>query len=317
MSLTWKERFSALSARTKGVLKTGQGLFDKVAIEDAAKLDKIQRATPNIQLRAVDRDRPVIEALVAVSWRGSIISIPRIIMPNNGREGYTVFALDEKGVPRKPIPAVKPTIIGFMDWVHLEDNKCKHQKSRWAILKAYRNYRTTSWPSSTNPVVMINTPVFELHFIPDSVLSSNDKNIQRSELEKPVIYNSFPAFEVDPLNRYYEDILRRMGAFLGIGHPIPANNLTKFYQFMTMKYGNFISMYSYVPKEDHTQSQEAESAPILTIREQMESQEAKPKPKPKPEVMPSRPLTLHEQLSSALPGVKIEQAKKKIVLTKR
>lgn len=325
MLKSWKERFSALSS-VKGVSLLRQGLFDNVATTEATKLNKIQRSTPNIQLRALDYDMPVIEALVAVSWRDSIISIPRIIIPNTGREGYTVFALDEKGVPRKPIPTPKPTIIGFMDWIHLEDKKCNYSKSRWAILKAYVDYRSQAipWPSSKSPVSMVPTPVFELQMIPDSALSDGAKNVQRSELPKPIVYHSFPALEVDPFNRYYEDILRRMGVFLRLGRPVSSNNLTRYYQFMNMKLGNFISMYSYVPNETNTVEPES---PLLTIREQMESPEAKPKPVPKPAPKPQavvredsdRQLTLAEQLSAALPGVRVTglDKPKKLVLKKR
>lgn len=281
MKTSWKEGFAKLT--TKVAQPMSQGLFNGATNVNAAKLNKIQRETPNIQLRANDHNRPVIEALVSLSWRDSIISIPRAIIPNVGREGYTLFSLDESANPKKPLPTTKPAVIAFMDHIHLEDTKCDYQRSRWAVLKMYKSARS-------------GTPVSEIYLIPDRVLEDSPRNIQRANLAPPVVYQSHPAFEVDPMDWYYEEVLRRMGLFLELGRPIPSNNLTKFYQYMSMKVGNFIQMYSFAPDtfekvKDETLANEESVDPVLSVRQHIS-----------PEVReePADPiLTIRQQIESS------------------
>lgn len=282
------------------------GLFGGVRNEDTQKLNAISRLTPNIQLRAEYKVFPeyrveqVVEGLVALSWRDSILTIPRIIIPNAGRAGYTLFSLDEQGYARKPLPTTKSTAIGFLDWEHLRDDRCKFAKCRWALLKAYRQ----------TPVSM---PVYELYSVPESMCDKNTHNIPRSALVLMHKFHSVPVFEVDSMDWYYDEILRRIGAFLDIGHPLPANSMTRYYQYMTMKHGNFVSMYSFDPSRNKAPMFEEDDHPLMTIRDNIVTA-----PKVVPTIVPAAvntTLTLAEQIRSSAPAESPQ--KKKIILTRR
>lgn len=298
------------------------GLFSGVDTEAVQKLTQIQKATPNIQLRAEQRKwshqdnastpHLVIEALVVISWRGSITSIPRAIIPNTSRDGFTLFSLDEKGVPRSPVPIRKPTTMAFLDWVHLEDTKCKFRKSKWGILKAYRDMRQ-------------QTPHIEISEIPDNVLDNSSKNIPRSCLRPIMVYRSSPAFEVDSTHWYYEDLLRRMGSFLSLGQAMTTNNLTKYYQYLGMKLGDFNLMYSFDPSTNVIEYDDANKATqttpvadtVLTIREQimMASKDHQPLPTPVPSEKKREPLTIGEHIKTVRKVTPPTEKKKKIILT--
>lgn len=282
------------------------GLFSGVTVEDTQKLNVLHRSTPNIQLRAEYKVFPeyrvehVVEGLVALSWRDSILTIPRILVPNAGRDGYTLFSLDDQGYARKPLPTTKSTAIAFLDWEHLRDDRCKYSKCRWAILKAYRK----------TPVSM---PVYELYSVPENMCDKNTHNIPRSALVLMHTFNSVPVFEVDAMDWYYEEILRRMGSFLDIGHPLPANSMTRYYQYMTMKHGNFVSMYSFDPSSNKApEFEEPEEHPIMTIRENIVTA---PKIEPIVPTAVNTTLTLAEQLKQSAPVATPQ--KKKIILTRR
>jgi len=246
------------------------GLFGAINSLESDKLSKIQRSAPNIQLRAEyhrihKNDQksvcyPIIEALVVLSWRGSIISVPRAIVPNVGKYGFTLFSIDETGSPRVPVPVYKHTAIAFLDWVHLKDPKCKFSKSSWAILKALQ------FPGESTPRVTI-------YDIRKEFLNGRGVNIPRSSLEYRESYRSIPVFEVDSMHWYYEELLRRFGVFLRLGKPLSANNLTKYYQYMSMKLGDFHTMYSFDPASNVIEYDEFlpdKKDTLLTIREQIE-----------------------------------------------
>ena len=283
----------------------GSGLFTGVNPTVAHQINRIEKSTPNIQLRADDGIGLMAEALVAISWRESIIAIPRMIVPNGERGGFTILSIDERGEPRKPLPCAKPSVIAFMDWVHLKDVKCKYEKSKWGVLRAFKR----------GPA---QRPIYELYELPWSVVSNAPSNIPRNELIPISTGYSVPAIEVDPMSWYYEEVLRRLGMFLAIGQPVTTNNLTRYYQYMGMKLGSFCQMYSYEPNTLPSKPKEkpspAPSTPILTIRQQMEEAAAKATPPPPTPPSPSM-LTISQQLAKVVVVDKVPEKKKKFVLT--
>jgi hypothetical protein len=200
-------------------------------------LRRIEGDVPIINLHAEDRGQLLGELLVVLSWRDSIIEIPRALIPDS-TGAFKLFGLNDRGEANKPVTVHAPTTEARLHPHHMGDRKVDLQGSRWALLRVHP--RTKKEPLGSFQFFFINIP-----------RDKHVKFISRKLLVPGPRYFSPPAFELTPEDWFYTGIMKRMGVFMKRGSPVPFNNLTRYYQYMSMSPQGFIDMYN-LPEGDDT-----------------------------------------------------------------
>ena len=208
-----------------------------LALKSSLELEKIHRKTPKIKLSAATKFGTIAELLVVMSPRDSVISIPCAVIPDT-KGDFKLFKLDYRGNPTKPYAIQHPVVNAYLDAHHLHDKYSKSGSTQWAIIQVTR--RTKKKPFGS----------FHIHRLADNVYETTAAFYRRTELSYTGRYYSIPAFEVQSDSWYYEDLLRKLGAYMGIKQPVPTNNLRKYYQYKRMQHGAFVDMYSYLPESE-------------------------------------------------------------------
>lgn len=207
----------------------------------SAKLRRMQRSSTHIKLNAAplwNQTGSFAEFLVAVSWRGSITSIPRAIIPVN-TGGYRVFGLGPDGLPSETRRQSNSYTAAYLDDQHLVSNrKCNKERTRWAVLRIYR------------PSAFTRTPFgrYELRFIPKQQWNTPGY-IDKKSLPSPQVFHTPPAFEIDEMSAFYSKMLKNLGNFMGSESDTPTNNMMRYYQYMNMPLGAFVDMYGFCPDQ--------------------------------------------------------------------
>lgn len=238
----------------------GNNVFSSIDPQKQEKFKRDISRSPAIQLYADHLGKPKIEALVVMSWRDTIISIPRIIIPNK-KGKFVTFSIDGNGTFKKPATSKVAATTAFLDKVHLVDTKCKLQRSRWCLLEVSQ---------SRGGYVFIVKDINP----GDCQFGRLDRNKVFSKTQQ---FRSMPLVEVDNMLWFYKDVLKKTSQFLGLKESLTPNSLTSYYQYMAMTPGDFHTMYSVGPETSPT----GELRP-RSIREDLEESAQRPAPvKPK------------------------------------
>jgi hypothetical protein len=214
-------------------------------------------------------EEPIAELLAVFSWRDTIISVPRAIIPDTN-DKYKLFQLDDFGHARKPTTISKSSTLGFLDACHLNDKCCRFSRSRWALVRVVPRRR-----SDGRRIV-----AFQISYLP--VATATGKNVDRSSLEVNVQQYALPSFEVNTENWYYAELLRRLGQFVGLAHAVPANVMRRYYQYLRMAPQDFLDLYANVPEEPPHGLFIHIPAPIETRRHTVKEDAKLPPRQPRP-----------------------------------
>lgn len=252
---------------------------DGVNINKATRdeLSKIHRQSRSICLWGVDNAMPVAELLVAVSWRDTIISVPRAIVPD-GHGTYKLFQLDDNGHPRKPTTEEKSYAVAFLDACHLKDRHCKLERTRWSVVRIIPRGKQIA--------------AYYFYDVPDKAATDHRNCIRRNALNQRSFQYAVPVFEVNSEDWYYKALLHRLGKFINLGQSVLANNMLRYYQYLNMSLGGFIEMYSYVPREEGRPQEAAVRGfqTPQTINDTIQTFTAAPLPKKPQEVKVEQPI---------------------------
>jgi hypothetical protein len=200
----------------------------------AGVIEKIHKNTPQIKLSAATKRGVIAELLVILSPRDSIIAVPCAIIPD-AKGTFKQFKLDYEGRPFNPVTIQRPVVTTFLDSHHLHDIRNDPGECRWGIVQVLRKTRKNPFGA------------FHVYQLPSNVYDITPKMYSRKTLKYLGRYYSIPPFEVSSVSWYYEELLRKLGAYMKIKQAVPTNSLCKYYQYRRMPHGAFVALYSYVP----------------------------------------------------------------------